>query len=218
MARIKKETEDTDSWLAYWANNPKQEIKEEEDTKQNFVINKGVVERNFEKEITGDTNNELKLKHRCESDENIWVNGDRTETKEQKLKRGKEVNETDSTTVRKDKITSPKQCKNKASTRGNTNKSAEVRSFSEKLDQAMVSEIVGDLCEYQCHKCKKVFRSRRTLCVHLRQTKHSIAKITDANSFLIKMVAHKCLLCSEKILCDKRSVSNHLRKIITLVL
>ncbi len=80
------------------------------------------------------------------------------------------------------------------------------------LESDTVSDCIKNLCEYQCKKCKATFFSRRSLKYHFNITKHVLMPRRDINNFLIKVVAHKCHVCSRSILCDLEIVLNHVKQ------
>ncbi len=80
--------------------------------------------------------------------------------------------------------------------------------------QAKVSEKVDNLCVYRCHTCGKVFLARQSLGFHLKKTNHGAANKTekrmeDLDAYLIKLVQHKCKVCSKLILCDRQMIRMH---------
>ncbi len=80
------------------------------------------------------------------------------------------------------------------------------------LEHASVSEKVADLCEYQCPKCERLFKSRSNLCKHFRESKHATGFKGCVNNYLVKIIAHECSVCSQKILCDKTTIVAHISK------
>ncbi len=84
--------------------------------------------------------------------------------------------------------------------------------LKEALKNATVSDMVADLCKYQCQKCHKIFNSRTDLCKHFKETGHAISYRTRINRYLIETVTHICQICSEKVLCDKKAITAHLAK------
>ncbi len=88
----------------------------------------------------------------------------------------------------------------------------ESQSFEEVLKHAKVSETVENLCEYQCPKCGKLFRAKRSINYHLLKTKHGSELHKNSNDYLTKIVAHECHICSKRILCDKYIIHCHISK------
>jgi hypothetical protein len=74
-----------------------------------------------------------------------------------------------------------------------------------------ISDTIGNKCRYQCQTCKKNMLSYKTLEEHLKIAKHSTC--TDRGiaieKFISRVVTHKCLLCSEVLLCDEKFFASH---------
>ncbi len=86
------------------------------------------------------------------------------------------------------------------------------------LEQVAVSEKIENLCHYQCKKCKRLYKAKKSLKDHFKKTSHALTSEKSANTHLIKIIAHKCLVCSKKILCDKQDIYQHIQthKIVSL--
>ncbi len=97
----------------------------------------------------------------------------------------------------------------KKASKGNAKTVENVHSFQEKLECAPVSNEVANLCEYQCPKCKKIYKSANLMRTHFRVTKHVLLQRGELNKFLIKITSHQCLLCSKKLFCDKQTLLYH---------
>ncbi len=85
-------------------------------------------------------------------------------------------------------------------------------SLKERISTAPVSSSVGNLCRYECLKCKKVFDSRKSLNCHLKKTKHALASKEVLDNSLVKIVVHQCFICFKKVLCIKITIKEHVRK------
>ncbi len=86
------------------------------------------------------------------------------------------------------------------------------QAWNKALESAIVSETIENLCKYQCKKCNTIFTSRHSLSYHFKITSHIQIDRESINNYLIDIVAHKCKLCSKKILCDSTVVKRHLRQ------
>ncbi len=89
-------------------------------------------------------------------------------------------------------------------------KQKNVKIFNWTLDNATVSRNVADLCEYQCPKCSKIFSARDLLIRHFKKTKHVEFFQGSVNKYLVKVVAHKCYICSNIFLSDKKVILSHI--------
>ncbi len=83
-------------------------------------------------------------------------------------------------------------------------------SWVEALEHAPVCNYVSNQCEFQCTKCPLVFTSRGYLYRHLRKI-HVGQGMKDFKKYLVKIVAHKCQICSKKVFCEKMSISCHVK-------
>ncbi len=83
--------------------------------------------------------------------------------------------------------------------------------WKEAIENAPVSDLVKNLCIYQCPKCNGVFKSARNFYKHLSITKHKAGLCGKINQFLFKTVAHICGICEKRILCDKRYILQHIK-------
>ncbi len=84
--------------------------------------------------------------------------------------------------------------------------------WKEALKQAEVSDAVANLCEFQCPKCNVSFAAKKSLYVHLRTTKHATSsKNKNVNTYVTKIVAHECHICSKRLLCDKTVILSHIK-------
>ncbi len=79
------------------------------------------------------------------------------------------------------------------------------------LEQGKICDSVASMCQYQCKECDKVFINSKSLRHHFNKYKHGLAGRKNLYKYLVSIVAHKCHICSEKILCDKSIISYHLR-------
>ncbi len=211
MASVKQEesTTDSDSWLKYWANNPqlekiKQESCSEHDDKDGIMENGSIAiiakVENIEKAEVSDSNDLGKVKSGPHGKDNV-----RSGKNERKRKRN--ANKNNCNAVANGKI--------KATTKGQTKSQARRldAQFENTLKTAKISQKIANLCEYQCPICSETCTSRVSLCNHFRETKHVVlsrkGNITP-NRYLTKIVAYICLLCDEKLLCDKKILHKHM--------
>ncbi len=78
------------------------------------------------------------------------------------------------------------------------------------MDNAEITNKVGNLCVYKCNVCDISYRSKDSLRTHFVQTNHSShRKSLDLENYLVKTVFHKCQLCSKKIMCERKSLKKH---------
>ncbi len=75
--------------------------------------------------------------------------------------------------------------------------------------ETATSQTLGNLCQFQCHKCKKEFPSYKILLDHVKVSGHQCKDM--ATKCVIKAVTHQCQICAKKILCDRIMLSNHFR-------
>ncbi len=80
------------------------------------------------------------------------------------------------------------------------------------LQKARVSEVVGNLCEYQCPKCYNTYYNIESLHKHFRITKHGSMSTFGSINYMIKFVAHQCHICSKRIRCERSVISIHVVK------
>ncbi len=78
------------------------------------------------------------------------------------------------------------------------------------LNNARTTKIVANLCKYQCPKCDYTFESKLALRKHFQETKHAVSSKIVTDQCLVEVVGHKCHICSQKVLCDKDVIQNHL--------
>ncbi len=188
MATVKKECEledtESDTWLSYWAN-PQEEIKKE-DIKQEQIVKNEILEDH----LTPTAKDELINKE-------LGVFSDECGSF------GEQENEIDKTRkVIKEKSS---VSKNKVLFKGHKSR---LVSFG----NAIVSDKVADMCEYQCPNCKEFFLSKCSLRQHFRKTSHvQKTSASTYNVYLSKIVAHNCLLCHKTILCERNTIKDHLK-------
>ncbi len=74
---------------------------------------------------------------------------------------------------------------------------------------------IGDLCVFQCQKCRTIFRSLGILTIHLSQEcfpkykKNGIARLVK--SCLIEARYHQCRWCGHISFCDIKVIEKHVR-------
>ncbi len=106
-----------------------------------------------------------------------------------------------------------KKLKNEKVHRSNkisNNKKVEMEKNDNSLENSKVSEELGNLCKYKCPTCKQVYNSAGSLRKHFLDTRHADLSRKALNSFLTKIVAHICKICSMKVLCDKMALYSHM--------
>ncbi len=80
------------------------------------------------------------------------------------------------------------------------------------LPEIMYSEhVIGNLCLYQCQKCKHCFRSKETLQSHHRKYMMDGEKLNITAS-IRKIVHHHCKICQSSIQCQLLHLKNHFEK------
>ncbi len=85
------------------------------------------------------------------------------------------------------------------------------KSLKDAIEEADYSDRIGDLCEFQCPNCSKIFKSLQTVRKHFKKTMHVLLSRSNTTyDYLSKIVAYKCLVCSVKVICDKRALTSHL--------
>ncbi len=90
------------------------------------------------------------------------------------------------------------------------NKKVQMEKNRNKIEEADVSKEVGNLCRYQCPTCKHIYESSGGFRKHVLHTWHIDLSKEPSSSFLIKVVAHRCKICSKKVLCDKITLNSHM--------
>ncbi len=175
-----------DAWLSYWSN-PKLEVKKEEEEEEE--------EEERPELATIQSKKPVKRSYRLvgpKVSHKTWENVEGAEYE------GRE-DDNSMPVVRKEDV---------SANQGFANKDE----LKIALEHASVSDKVQNLCEYQCPKCNKLFKSREKLCKHFRELKHVTKFKGCINNYLVKIIAHECFICSQKILCDKRIIVTHISK------
>ncbi len=210
MAKVKEEAEDFDDYcLSQWTNYEMDDIKME-DKKQNIVIN---IKRKIAGNDLGEADTEpksvrkkvarIKRKRSMSStnEENNTIGVDIYGNKNDMFKK-----------ISKEKPKGKKSIKtNNSKIQGQGIKPLELRVTQESLENAKVCDTVASMCQYKCKECEKVFINRTSIGRHFKRTKHDFMGQKNLNKYLVSVVAHKCHICSEKILCDKSVIRSHLR-------
>ncbi len=79
------------------------------------------------------------------------------------------------------------------------------------MADAEISIKVGNLCEYQCKVCDKIFKCKSSLHGHFVRTNHTPrGESLNLDNYLVKTVLHECQLCSKMIICELQSLLGHL--------
>ncbi len=68
--------------------------------------------------------------------------------------------------------------------------------------------IIGNKCKFECRQCLKTFNTKNNFYNHIK--KHNIKKI-NIFSCLIRGFSYQCQFCPKVLLCDKRTVIDHLK-------
>ncbi len=202
MAKVKLEHSDTsecegsDVWLAHWSNPSQARLKKEEpyDKKSNQISIKAELQNSDEME-TVSSESELEA-------DKVQASAKRFNL-DHKSDIGKKCKSQSRAKVAESKDS------NIESQNKNTRCSS---SLEEQLLTSTVSNTVENLCKYQCRECKEFHWGRVSLSRHLKKTNHAIITQGSLNKYLVQVVAHKCYICMEKILCDKATIANHLKR------
>ncbi len=83
-------------------------------------------------------------------------------------------------------------------------------SLKEALVNAPRSETTLNLCKYQCPKCRSFYMSREILSRHFKKV-HAFLDQGCFNNYLVKIIAHKCKICSKVLLCDRTTILSHVK-------
>ncbi len=200
MAKVKQEedmgAEKGDNWLSYWANPQVETVKKETNSgnyvKKEFSDNSTAMTSNVEQENTSDQVKQVFSldasirKHVSEIASNVLSNSEKKKTKTN-LQRAQ-----------------------------NGSFSKDTRIWRETFEKAQESEQVEDLCEYKCPTCSKVFSNRNCLGRHKYKSRWRglgcQGIIVTYKDCLTKIVIYKCLICHDKLLCEKHLISRHIER------
>ncbi len=191
MAKIKEESDAeqscSDTWLHDWVN-PKQEIKEEHEKPS---LQKFKYDTSKDEDV-----NQLKF----ENNRKKLVSSAKSKRRLTKRKGDQIIN-----------------AKSKKSRNGNlSQKAIDTNVFALKkkaLENAPVSDIIKNLCEFQCPQCKRKYFLKNSLQRHLKNTNHgSMTTRESVMKYMAKIVVHKCHVCSKKILCEIVTVRSHIKR------
>ncbi len=83
--------------------------------------------------------------------------------------------------------------------------------WMEIVENAPLSDKLENLCRYKCPVCGRQYETKNGLVRHFMITKHSVGPRGHLTDCITQVVAHKCSLCSAKILCEKWQILFHLR-------
>ncbi len=75
-----------------------------------------------------------------------------------------------------------------------------------------MSKNVSNICQYKCKDCGKFYETSGSLKEHLRHSHEIYAPGILVYESLVKIVVHKCLVCSENSLCDKLLLKRHMKR------
>ncbi len=67
--------------------------------------------------------------------------------------------------------------------------------------------VIGNLCLYECQKCKQIYKSKKGLQRHHKTCVPN--EKPNIRASIKKGVYHQCLICQKPILCELYSLSNH---------
>ncbi len=187
-----------DQWLFEWSNDPNINLVKQEDIQPPHIKTEADIEQQRHKE-----NKPRKTSRRKLKEIQIQKNQDNENAGSENKVRVKTITDTTDSTLNNAKVKN--NCMD-----GKISYDLESNSFQEELQHAEVSDSVSNLCEYHCPKCDKMFKVRDTFYTHLRKTNHASAQSKNANDYLTKIVAHECHICSKNILCDKKTIRQHI--------
>ncbi len=89
----------------------------------------------------------------------------------------------------------------------------EVEKLAKQLcKNAKVSQKVANMCKYQCNECSKIIKGWYNLKAHFA-TKHGCKAISyfELINLVSESVCHKCMICSEHVLCDTLFLGRHFK-------
>ncbi len=79
------------------------------------------------------------------------------------------------------------------------------------VSEAPVSETAATgLCTFKCPFCSALYSSWDKFYQHIKNKHQKLVNKADHESFLTKAVVHICRVCSARICCDSKFLSNHL--------
>ncbi len=202
MAKVKMEQddsacEDSDAWLAHWSNASEARIKKEE----------AYDEKPYQLSIKTEF-------QEIDDEMEVLSSGSGVETHCVQTSQTRFNLDNKSDVGKKSKSQSrAKAAESKESNIESRNDNARYAvSLKEQLLTATASEKVDNLCKYQCQECKEFHWGRESLSRHFKKTNHAIITQGSLNKYLVEVVAHKCLLCLDKMLCDKATIASHLKR------
>ncbi len=72
---------------------------------------------------------------------------------------------------------------------------------------------IGNKCIFRCPQCEKTFANFGTLWLHGQKCEnHPVAiRIMNVHDYAIKVVSHKCKICSRLLFCDGVLIARHVR-------
>ncbi len=83
--------------------------------------------------------------------------------------------------------------------------------FADLSKSANVTTHVGNFCKFTCDKCGYISKSWLDMKNHLTKHKDVPAK-REWFKYISETTLHKCMVCKEKILNDRKFIAGHLRK------
>ncbi len=221
MASVKQEPEEldhySDSWLFHWSNlkteaqNDKKPILSDLESDVKVENNKKNRKRKSERhKQTHDgvpkAQDDLKIKNNkygikrkdlAFESENASLNTKiESDCEEDNVKKSKNLSKSSVEKLQE------YECKNGNKSRNSTLKEA--------VDKAPLSDNMANLCKYKCPKCFKVFPSSQKIGIHFKESSHAtLSRKQTTFKYIIEVAAYRCLLCMEKMLCDKQTIKGH---------
>ncbi len=201
MSLVKQEDMDSDEFLAYWSE-PKEDVKKAA-IKLDLVV-KSDIEDDCDVPIKKiRLRNESMLSNRVKS--KSPEDGEMSNARSGSVKQASDIIKIKASGIEK-------SCKSLKVRSRPTTVFHNGRTYCKDLENAPVSDSVANLCKYQCKKCHDIFSSRYLTYKHFRETKHAESNKINISNYVISAVAHKCQICSKKLLCDKMCIQFHLRR------
>ncbi len=191
MVEIKQEVdiehEESDTYLFYWTNEPKKEIKEEKVegiSDEESVSGKSEYGRGRGNQLS--TFNHVKSEN---LDQSI-CHGETTKSK-----------------------TAGKDGKKSVTTKKPREDYSQKEWYNKIVESATVTvSTVETLCKYQCPKRKGIYTGSDSLKKHFQVTNHKEGFQERNIHYIVKVLAFKCQICSKKILCERSIIAQHMMR------
>ncbi len=78
------------------------------------------------------------------------------------------------------------------------------------INGALSTNIIGDLCTFQCQVCAQTFNGIRAIQIHSKECCPNVQAKFWVDC-ITKVITHKCNICSKPMLCDQHIIMSHLR-------